>query len=120
MRSRPFPARLPAAASAAQHAFEPSVGAMGLGCSSYLKSYCGLCFSPARGAEDACTGTLLQPDLLCFLKSEFSDILSGIFFSSCRCDSVKKMLKLTKGWEEARDHALKVGTLHRCPSNCFR
>jgi hypothetical protein len=26
-----------------------------------------------------------------------------------RCDSVKRILKLAKGWEEARDHVLKVG-----------
>ena len=27
-----------------------------------------------------------------------------------RLDSVRKMLKLTKGWEEAREHALKVSS----------
>ena len=42
---------------------------------------------------------------------EFKQLATWAEQEGKRCDSVKKMLKLTKGWEEARDHALKVGPL---------
>lgn len=41
---------------------------------------------------------------------EFRDLVSWAEQDAPRCDAMKKMLKLTKGWEEAKEHALKVAT----------
>lgn len=40
---------------------------------------------------------------------EFRQLVAWAQEDAARCDQVKKMLKLTRGWEEARDHAMKVG-----------
>lgn len=40
---------------------------------------------------------------------EFRQLVLWAQEDAKRCDSVKRMLKLAKGWEEARDHVLKVG-----------
>lgn len=40
--------------------------------------------------------------------SEFRMLIKWAEEDDDRCSSVKKILKLTKGWEEARDHVLKV------------
>jgi hypothetical protein len=39
---------------------------------------------------------------------EFRQLVLWAQEDAKRCDSVKRMLKLAKGWEEARDHVLKV------------
>ncbi len=54
------------------------------------------------------------PDLAIAV-GEFRDLVVWAEADPRRCDSVRKMLKLTKGWEEAREHALRVRLCARCP-----
>jgi hypothetical protein len=39
---------------------------------------------------------------------EFKELVLWAEEEGRRCEGVKRMLKLTRGWEEARDHTLKV------------
>lgn len=61
-----------------------------------------------RAAEEAGLPGFVLPFRSISRVREFKALLEWAEEESTRCDITKKVLKLTKGWEEARDHVFKV------------